>query len=246
MKRVIGLVVAFLICFSLACPVFAAEFVPSITYKPEPEMETFVDEDGNEFLGSIFNAEGELLDRIQVICLKATPISHVWNEDIEVAKEIERVLKKTYEGLSNGTRVIPYAELREELSQKHMVIRDLCDVRWDCEEHPKMVAPDGVMFEVNFNLGVAPDLEVYAFSYNEETDEWEAIVDTINNGDGTITCIFEHLCVVAFSVPVEDGAVEVMATENVEAPNVMPWIVILVVAAAALVGILVAKHKKRA
>jgi hypothetical protein len=124
-----------------------------------------------------------------------------------------------------------------------MVIRDLFDARWTCEEHPKMVEPEGITLEITFDLGVVADAEIFVTTYDEETEEWSGIVETVNNGDGTVTCTFEHLCAVAFSMgmakapaPVDDGPTGMI--------GILPWIILLVIAIIAVVVILVSKKKK--
>jgi hypothetical protein len=37
-----------------------------------------------------------------------------------------------------------------------------------------------------------------------KNNEWNPVVSTVNNGDGTVTCTFEHLCPVEFSVKTAD------------------------------------------
>lgn len=239
MKKIIGLILALLVCFSFACPAYA-EFVPSIGYKPEPEIIPVLNENGEEALGTVFDEEGEPIDYVEEICLVVTPVAHVWDEDVDVHEDTEDLLQLVYDGFSDGSMEIPYEKLGIDLEGKDLVIRDLFDVRWNCEEHPEMIDPDDVLFEVTFDLGVDADAVLYAMTYDEETGEWEPIVSTVNNGDGTVTCTFEHLCVVAFVTTAEAEAPA--ASSN----GMMIWVAVLVLAAAGLIGILVVKNKKKA
>ncbi|MEE1327293.1 MAG: hypothetical protein UHS47_01975, partial [Oscillospiraceae bacterium] len=128
-----------------------------------------------------------------------------------------------------------------ELADANMVIRDLFDARWTCEEHPEMIAPEGVVLEITFDLGVVEDAEIFVTTYDEETKAWTGIVKTVNNGDGTVTCTFEHLCAIAFSMGiVEDPA----PVEEPAGMGILLWIILLVIAVVAVVVILVSKKKK--
>ena len=240
MKKVLSVVVAMLLCMSLVMPAFAAEdigFVPSITYKPAPEIVPVYDENGNPYVAVIKDGEGNIIDLVEAGCLIVTPIAHVWDEEIEVPQEIEELLLYLYTSLNDGSMEIPYEKHEANLVPDNMAIRDLFDARWGCEEHPKMLAPKGVVLELTFDLGIMPDVEVFVQSYDEATGIWEPIVSAVNNGDGTLTCVFEHLCGIEFSVEIE-------RTEKKASFNELPWVIVLILAAVAVVGILVAKKKK--
>jgi len=242
MKKVLSILVAMLLCVSLVLPAYAAEdigFVPSITYKPAPEIVPVYDENGNPYIAVIKDENGDVIDLVEAGCLIVTPIAHVWDEEIFVPKEIEDLLLYLYTSLNDGSMEIPYEKHDAGLVSENMAIRDLFDARWGCEEHPKMLAPKGVVLELTFDLGIMPDVEVFVQSYDEATGIWEPIVSTVNNGDGTLTCVFEHLCGIEFSVEIE-------RTPEKAGFNAMPWVVLLILAAAALVGILVVKKKKGA
>ena len=83
----------------------------------------------------------------------------------------------------------------------------------------------------------------FELTYDEDANEWSPIVKTVNNGDGTVTCTFEHLCAIEFSMPVAAAAV---VTEENQNPNIIPWIILLCVAVAGVIVVLVAKNKKKA
>jgi hypothetical protein len=246
MKKVVCLILTLMLMMSMALTASAAEgsFVPSITYKPEPEIVPVVDENGNEAIGVIRDASGEVVGYLEAKCLLVTPIAHVWDEDIEVPEDVERLLIFVYTELndSESEMEIPYDKHGENLDPANMVIRDLFDARWGCEEHPPMVAPEGVVLELTFDLGIMPDVPVYVMTYDEQTKEWSPIVRTVNNGDGTVTCTFEHLCAIEFSVPLVAAPAP---ADEAPATNLMPFVIALVAAAAAAVAILIVKNKKK-
>ena len=245
MKRFLSIVTALLLCLSLAIPAFAAQdvegFVPSIIYKPTPEFVPVYDENGESYIGVIKDAEGEVVDFVDLGCLIITPIAHVWDESIEVPAEIEELLLFLYNGLNDGSMKIPYEKHEADLDPENMVIRDLFDARWACEEHPKMLEPEGVVLELTFDLGVVPEAEIYVQSYDEATGVWSPIVSAVNNGDGTVTCVFEHLCGIEFSMPMTVGST---GEEEKSGVNVLPWVIVLAVAAAAAVVVLTKKKAK--
>jgi hypothetical protein len=133
-------------------------------------------------------------------------------------------------------------ELQAELADANMVIRDLFDARWTCVEHPEMVAPEGIVLEITFDLGVMENAEIFVTTYDEGTKAWTGIVKTVNNGDGTVTCTFEHLCAIAFSMGIAKDPTPV--EEPAGMMGILPWILLLVVAVVAVVVILVSKKKK--
>ena len=246
MKKILSILTVLLICLSLVAPVYAAEnvegFVPSITYKPTPNFVPVYDENGNEFIGVVRDENGDILDYIEPGCLIVTPIAHVWDEAIEVPQEIEELLLFLYTSLNDGSMKIPYEKHEANLDPDNMVIRDLFDARWGCEEHPRMLAPKGIVLELTFDLGVVPEAQIYVQSYDEETKVWEPIVSTVNNGDGTVTCVFEHLCGIEFSMPLTQGVAPTKGGNM----NILPWIIVLAVAAIAAVAVIFTKKKKTA
>lgn len=241
MKKIIALLTAILIMSSLALPAFAAEeigFVPSIGYKDEPTLVYVLNEEGVEVPGMILDGEGNLIGYLDLDCLQIIPVAQIWDDEAEVPASVAELLLFVYNSLNDGSMVLPYDKFNANLDPDNMVIRDLFDARWLCEDHPAMLAPEGVVLQLTFDLGVAPDAEIYVMSYNEETKEWEPIVKTVNNGDGTVTCTFEHLCAITFSMPLSTSEAPAQSGFN------MIWIAVMVLAAVAVVGLLIVKGKK--
>lgn len=246
MRRIVCLFIALVMCLSIAAPVFAAEngFVPSITYKPDPEIVPVKDENGEEHLGVIRDVEGQVVDYVDDHgCFRVTPIADVWDPEIEVPEYIEELLIYVYEGLKEEELVIDYEKFAADLEASNMVVRDLFDLRWYCEEHNILLNEDGNTVDITFDLGVVADAEIYVATFDEETKEWSPIVKTVNNGDGTVTCTFEHFCAISFSMVMSGAEAPV---DDVQAPNVLPWIIIIIVTLVAIVVILVIKNKKKA
>ncbi len=248
MKKLISLLIVLVLCLGMVATASAAdnEFVPSITYKPTPEIVPVVGEDGEEYIGVIRDGEGNVLDYVDHGCILITPVAHIWDEDVVVPADVERLLRFVYEGLTEGDMEIPYEKHEADLDPENMVIHDLFDARWTCEEHRAMIEQPGVTLEITFELKVDADILLFVTTYDEEADEWEPIVRNVNNGDGTVTCEFEHLCAIEFSSEIEHVAQT--PTEPVEQKEACSllwlWILLLVLAVVAVIVVLVV-HKKR-
>lgn len=204
MKRCFTIVIALVLLLAVAVPVLAAnsEFVPSISYKPDPEI---VSVEGA--IAVIRDADGKIVDYVDEGCLLITPLADAVDEETDIPEEIRELLTTVYEALVNGDMTIPYEKFEDEdLDAEDMSIRDLFDIRFICEEHKEMLEQEGYTLEIIFDLGVAKDDEIYTMTYDEEVEEgeefgqWEPIVSTTNNGDGTVTCVFDTLCAVEFSI----------------------------------------------
>ncbi len=231
MKRLICLLTVFLLMFALACPAFAAEgFVPSIGDKEEPEI--VPDDEG--VLGVIRDKEGNIIGRIMADCLVITPISKI-DISTDIPEAAREIMKYVYEQLTKGDMVLPY-EL-DGLNPDEMVIRDLIDATWLCGDHPEMLIPEGVTLDLTFDIGVAAGVAVYVYTYND--GEWNKVVKAHNNGDGTVTVTFEHLCPIAFSVR-SDSYTPPSQTGDAFGAH---WVVLMAVSAVALCAMFVLRRR---
>lgn len=231
MKKLICLLTVLALAMAFACPVFAAEaFVPSISDKEEPEI--VPGEDG--VIGEIKGEDGEILDKVDGDCLVITPISEA-ETSTRIPEDARQELLYVYEELLSGDMTLPYEQ--DGLDPETMVIRDLIDASWLCQEHPAMLEPEGVTIDLTFDIGVDADTKVYVYVYIDGV--WTA-VPVINNGDGTVTCTFEELCPIAFCVAAGTGKPPVQTGDEFD-PTL--WIVLLAVSAAALVGVVILRKK---
>lgn len=234
MKKIICCLVALLLCVSMTCAAAATEFVPSIDAKDHPEI--VPGEDGS--IGVIYNGETEI-DRVGIDCLIITPVSKV-DTSTEIPEDARAILKDVYAKLLDGSMVLPYEKIDSSLRADAMVIRDLFDATFVCGEHPEMLAPEGVVLELTFDLGVDADEQVYVMTYND--GEWNPIVSVTNNGDGTVTCVFEHLCPVAFSVVSDNWS----PVTGIMDPMMLLWVALMVASAAALVLVIAQRRRNAA
>lgn len=243
MKKFIALLAVLMLCATMILPVMAAEaeFTPSVTNKPAPQIVPVTDPDGKPAVGIIYNADGEIVDYVYAECLVITPVSEA-NTSTEIPEASKTVLLDVYAKLTGGEMTLPYEKHDSALSSSNMVIRDLFDVTFLCDEHPEILEPIGVVFKVKFDLGVDAKTEVFTMSY--KNDAWNPIVETVNNGDGTVTCTFEDFCPVEFSVkttvapPVQTG----------DQGNMGLWVLLAVVAVCgiAVLSVIYFKDTKKA
>lgn len=240
MKRVMSILIAMLVVVALACPALADNFVPSITYKPHPQIVPVVDENGVEHIGALVDANGKVLEYVDAECLDITSIAEVLENKEGISAEVKALLEKLYNGLKSGEMKLPYEKHSESLKASDMVLRELFDIRWRCTDHAEKLKQDGVYLQLTFKLGLGKNDDIYVMSYDEAANDWEPITSAKNNGDGTVTCTFAHLCGMEFSVH------QTNASTTGDTFNMMPWIIVMAVSASAIVVLLVCKKKQAA
>lgn len=227
MRRIVCLSIALLVCFSLACPALAAEdpFVPSISYKDGPELEDAL-LDGEDVGG----------------CLVVTSILGAKNKSTDIYQEDRDLLLEVYEKLSDGSMKLP-------LENDEYVIRELVDVSFQktaCVEaahgHKEALAQAGTTVTVTFDLGVSKNTEVVVMAFVD--GEWAPIESVKNNGDGSVTGVFEDICPVAFCV--EEAADTAAPRTGDEIGRQLPlWIALMAASLAAIVILLIIHRKNK-
>ena len=274
MKKLVATILMMAMCMSMTQAVWAAEddFVPSITYKGEPEIVEKEDEtgapivendkpvigevikqdgvqiedsDGDGWMDAEEALQGEKLSNVMQDCLLITPVSKVETQEA-LPDEAAEELKYVYEELSQGDMKLPYEKV-EDVKAEEMVILELLDLTWLCgtevsdHDHPTEVEPEGVVFDVTFKLGVSADAKVVVMTY--KNGEWNPIAGVTNNGDGTVTCVFEHLCPVAISVEqAEKDAID--NTQTGDDANIGLWVGVMVVALVGLLALVIVYRRQ--
>lgn len=227
MKKVLCLLISLVLCIGMVMPVLAAEnsFVPSVTYKDGPGVTdaTMNDEDVDD-------------------CVVVTTIEEAENKSTDISQDDRDLLLEVYEELKNGNMELPLED--------GYVIRDLVDVSFeyeDCrkiEEHghkDEKLKEEGVTLTVTFELGVGPYEDVVVVAYID--GQWVVIEDVTNNGDGTVTCVFEDICPVAFAVKEKSGANN-PATGDQTGNQMVFFVGAMVLSAAGIVALLATKARK--
>lgn len=182
MRKVFALVLAVLICVSLAGFAVADTFTPSVTYKAAPVLvSAFMD--------------GEDVED----CVEVTSVQAARKKTTDITQEERDLLIEVYEKLNDGSMTV------EGLDESY-VIRDLMDISFKlaCRESAdhgakdEVLAKEGVVLTTVLDLNIGKNVEVVVMAYID--GEWAPIKSVENNGDGTLTCEFEDICPVLFAV----------------------------------------------
>jgi hypothetical protein len=232
MRKVICLAAILALCVSLMCPAFAAEdtFVPSIGYKDGP--------------GIIEVEEGYDIKHLVVTSIKGAK-----EKTTDIYQEDRDLLLSVYQQLADGSMKLPLEGTGSMartggLTKKYYVIRELVDVSFTtaCREsddgHKQKLAEDGVTISLKFHLGVDASTEVLVLTYID--GQWDFIESVTNNGDGTLTCVFEDICPVAFVVRGQTGGSQ---TGDPAGQRLILWVCLMVASAGALTVMFVKRRK---
>lgn len=212
MKKTMIFLTVLMLLTAMILPVSAAraEYVPSVTYKDGPDI---VDADlGGSDVGD---------------CLEVTSILEAKQKTTDILQEDRDLLLDVFKEISNGSMELPLED--------DYVILELVDVSFtasDCvpnHTHKEDLAKEGTTIEVDFTLDVDPGVKVVTLVYLN--GEWVP-VETVNNGDGTVTCVFEDICPVAFAVP-EGTRTEPPRTGDTS--NIGLWLAMMLLAMAGIV-----------
>lgn len=232
MKRIISLLTAMVMCAALVCPVFAENFVPSIDNKDGPGIENAVidggDSSGEDISGSLIVSS--IIDAIE--------------EATNIDQETRDQLLELYKKLDEGSMELPLTE-----EESGYVIRELVDISHVSggdataeEEFHQWLAQVGNTITITFDMGVKGTTDVSAFVWVDGT--WIRVENVVNNGDGTVTCVFEDIGPVAFCV--DPGAEEPAPdTGDSGMQDIILWVVLLAVSAGALVVLLVLRRRQK-
>lgn len=228
MKKAICLLAVLVLCISLAVPAFAAEeeFVPSISYKGSPRL-----------------VSAAMNDENTKDCIVITSISQAKDKSTDIAQDERDLLLEVYGKLEDGSMTLPL--------KSGYVIRELVDINFKynhCRvvdshnQKDEELAKDDIQVTITLNLGIAKNVKLEVLQY--KNNEWSA-VEAKNNGDGTVTMVFEHFCPVAFAVYDNISDSDLPLTGDVAGQNLGLWIGLMVVAAAGLAAVVVISRKKK-
>lgn len=230
MKRILCLIVALLLCVAVAGSALAAgnTFVPSIGYKDGPESES----------AQLNKPEQEEEDVSH--CVVVSSISDAKEKTTDITQEARDLLLEVYEKLEEATMELPVAD-------DSFVIRELVDVSFKQTPcigaehiHEEELNKEGVTITVVFDLGVKAGAKVQVFSYHN--GQWDEAESVVNNGDGTVSCVLEHFCPVAFCVEAEEPAAP-PATGDTMGENLMLWITLMAISCVGILLLVVFRRK---
>ena len=197
MKKVISLLAALVLCFTMACSVAASAFVPSISFRDNALLVSVKDNYGKAAYGVLRDADGNIVGYIYD-CLLVASIAEALDFKYNMPEDLRTNLIDVYNALNDGSMKLPYEKLDTKLEPDEIVVRELVEACFVCKEHAELLAQEGVTVDIVFDIGIDEDASVFVMSYINE--EWDTIVEVVNNGDGTVTCTFEDLCPIALCV----------------------------------------------
>ena len=224
MRKLICLITAALLCMGLGCQAFAAEhsFVPSITYKGGPEIESA--EMNSESVGG---------------CLVVTTIQQANNKNTDVSQDARDQLLDVYGQLCDGTMMLP--------PESGNVIRELIDLSFrdtNCIQpdhgHEEELEESDVELTVTFDLDIPSRANLKVYVYHD--GEWKQVEKVTNNG-GSVTCVFEDICPVAFCV---DGTIDTEIPKTGDALGDQVLLCAVSMAASAAVLVIALQRKRKA
>lgn len=230
MKKVLSVILIVVFVMAMACSAYAEEFVESVGAEDTPRIVRAVIKD---------ITTGEVLEEVPAGHLVVTSVAKA-PTSTEIPEAAREELLTVYEKLTDGSMTLPAEKINENLTAADLIIRDLFDASWICEAscHAEELAEEGIVLEIVFELDVEAEEVIHTMTYND--GEWNPIVSTVNNGDGTVTCTFEHLCPVVFAVDTSNAT-----TGDPMSSQMILWVVILAVSAAALVTVIVIRRKSQ-
>ena len=254
MRKMLKTVVAVAMCLFMLGPVITAkaDFTPSVSSKPAPEIVTKPDGNGKEIVGHVRDENGNILSTEYSGCIIVTPISKV-DTSTEIPKEAATLLKKVYNDIVMDKTVFSkYSSLNQLVKEAlgegkdgdDLVVRDIFDVTAVSNGILTNLPPAGHTMDVTFDLDIGPNTFVAVMAYLD--GEWRLIPDVINNGDGTVTCIFDEFCPVMFLTP-GTGVKGTLApvTGDTVMKDITLWIVLAGASLVAMIGVLVVYRRKR-
>ena len=139
MKKIISLVLALAVCAALVGSVSATNggFVPSITYKPGPELVPIPHPGGGlpstdkPIFGFVYDDDsGSRISLITEGCLVVTPLAMV-DTSQEIPREAAEEMKWLYQQLRDGFMTIPYHKFGN-FTGKKLVLVEMFDASWLC------------------------------------------------------------------------------------------------------------------
>lgn len=266
MKKVLAILMAVVLLFSIGTTALAANFTPSVEQKDAPTVVPPSQAVIKEEIKQQINEQ----DTVAVIVHTETDkvakeiheskliITSVANKDTstEIPAEAKKDLDKAYEDFSAKNKkisqVIPAdvnkaitntvkEEIGAEKTADDLIVRDLFDVTLICDESNELLVDDAHHLLLTFSLGIKKDEFITVIKFNPEKDKWETIRSVVNNGDGTVTCEFDHLCPIAFLV---EKTASNSAQTGDDSVSIYVWIAVAAAAAALIVVLIIAKSKK--
>lgn len=234
MKKILSVLLAFVLMSAmLVTSVCADTFVPSIGYKPAPDIDD--DKDGCIIITSVEEAE------------TTTKIPRVIADSLleMYAKFSEDDFRLS--SVSDNLNDLVGSVLGDEYDADSLVIRDFFNIESLCEDMDAYLIVDGQTMTVTFDIdpdGKPVFVMVYVPGVNDDgTRDWEngewQIAESKDNGDGSVSVTFEDFGHVAVMVP--DGDADITPPTGDDSADNTLWITIMIGASLLVAALLVAQ-----
>ena len=253
MKRLLALLIAIAMMFTLALSATAAEFVESITNKGAPELVIIDKLNGKDVVGFITDPNGNKLTTEYLDCLIITSIAEAL-QGVDMPEDAKEELLKVFEELKKSdlklSDICPALtdivkeKWGKDKSADDLVIKDLFDLSDVCDDIGKFLPEDGSTLDLTFDIGIKPGSFVAAMVYVD--GKWVPVVDCVNNGDGTITVKFDQICPVAFLVPGEGSSnidMSVVSPTTSDTSGIIMWSAVMLTALAAIFALVIYRRR---
>lgn len=254
-KKYAALLSALCLTATLMLPMTAAEFTPSATAKPAPEVVQVQSASGESVGAIIYDESGNEVAGVPTASITVTPVAEMERADTE----IKEALTSAYEQLTTVKLETLVPELVDavrnysaDMQVGDLVARDLFDVSLN-EAEKKLLAENGNSIKLKFDLNLPADALLLVL-HNYEGDKWECIPNekVSRHDDGSVTVTFDSLSPIAFltdgaKLPVDPNGPDSPQTGDTEGISA-EWIVLGVatVVTVAVVVIIRKKHTAKA
>ena len=206
MKKLVIFLLIFLLILSSFATAFATGYLPSVSYEETPPIVVIEEENGNEVIGYVENAEGEQVSKEYDYSILITPVADAVNNTSKLSEEDEKLLVETYQTLSSEDTkladIIPELDeiakiaLGANATADDFVVRELFSITIISEDLNTRLNVEGNALTLTFKIDLAEDEFLTVFTYKD--GKWEEVKEVINNNNGTVTVKFEHFCPVLF------------------------------------------------
>lgn len=202
MRKVIAVVLAIVLCLSIAVVAAADAFAPSVTAKPAPDVVGA----GEKNTVEVKDESGKVVASVEAVKLEVTPVAAVMNEEAKnITEEKAEALKKVYEELSKKDADIAATVegledvLKEQkIDASKLVVKDLFDISVKDEAIEKHLEKEGNTIEVVLKADIQEGQFVTVAVFKD--GKWVIAENVVVNEDGTILVTLEYLGAVAIIV----------------------------------------------
>lgn len=237
MKKTASVILAVMMIFALSLTAFAARdsFTPSVEAKGAPEIVP------QEFNGALYDAfvleSGEIIKGLHIVDEEQPDgeIIVTAYSDIEVADPRVNVIyfEESYKEILSAQEL---QELNEAIPEG-MLVRDFFDVT--LVGTYENIFDEGKSLMVTFDTGIEAGANIKVLTRCSDETGWQFVNKVTNNGNGTVTVIFDELCPVIFLVDKDDDAV-VTSPETSDVNAAAIWLSLAaifgMISAAAFIG----------